>query len=80
MKSAGVATMAKKAAKPPKSETAPTRLTVAAIDEARMAASIKGVSVVDYMSEIVLRTAKRDVDVWSRARAAASKQAETEGA
>jgi hypothetical protein len=52
-----------------KKETAPVRLNVEAIEEAKVAAATKGLSLVEYASEILLAAARRDNDEWSKARA-----------
>jgi hypothetical protein len=51
-----------------KKETSPVRLNVDAIEEARVAAATKGLSLVQYVSEIILAAARRDNDEWSKAR------------
>ena len=56
-----------------KKSTMPIRLTLEALDAARIAASLKGMSVLDYASEILLERATQESDQWSLARAEASR-------
>ena len=49
-------------------ETIPVRLNVEAIEEAKVAAATKGLSLVEYASAILLAAARRDNDEWSNAR------------
>jgi hypothetical protein len=52
-----------------KKETVPVRLNLDAVEEAKVAAATKGLSLVEYASEILLAAARRDNDEWSKARA-----------
>jgi predicted HicB family RNase H-like nuclease len=55
-----------------KKESAPVRLNAEAIEEAKVAAATKGLSLVEYASKILLEAARRDNDEWSKARAQAA--------
>ena len=49
-------------------ETVPVALNVEAVEEAKVAAATKGLSLVEYASSILLAAAHEDNDEWSKAR------------
>jgi hypothetical protein len=46
----------------------PVRLGTEAIEAAKIAASLKGMTMSDYATAVLLEAANRDIDEWSKAR------------
>jgi hypothetical protein len=51
-------------------QTMPVRISKAALEAARIAAAYRGMSVMDYVSQLVLAGAERDIEESHRMRAA----------
>jgi predicted DNA binding CopG/RHH family protein len=52
----------------PKRETMPVRLGTEAMETAKIAASLKGMSLSEYATHVLLESANRDIDEFSKAR------------
>jgi hypothetical protein len=50
-------------------KTMPVRLGHEAIEAAKIAGSLKGMSLAEYATEVLLEAANRDIDEWSKTRA-----------
>jgi hypothetical protein len=66
--------MAKREPKAPK-ETMPVRLTIEALDAARIAASYQGLNLSEYASAALLEIANRDIERGHQARTQGAKKA-----
>jgi hypothetical protein len=55
--------------KEPERKTMPVRLGHEAIEAAKIAGSLKGMSLAEYATEVLLEAANRDIDEWSKTRA-----------
>lgn len=53
----------------PERKTMPVRLGHEAIEAAKIAASLKGMSLAEYATAVLLEMANRDIDEWTKARA-----------
>lgn len=51
-----------------KQETMPMRLGIEAMEVAKIAASLKGLSLVQYATQVLFESANRDIDEFSKAR------------
>jgi hypothetical protein len=58
-----------------KKTTMPVRLGTEALEAAKIAASLKGMSLAEYATEVLREVANRDIDQWSETRAEKSKAA-----
>jgi hypothetical protein len=58
-----------------KKTTMPVRLGTEALEAAKIAASLKGMSLTEYATEVLQEVANRDIDQWSETRAEKSKAA-----
>jgi hypothetical protein len=52
----------------PERRTMPVRLGHEAIEAAKIAASLKGMSLAEYATTVLLEMSNRDIDEWARAR------------
>jgi hypothetical protein len=50
-------------------KTMPVRLGYEAIEAAKIAGSLKGMSLAEYATQVLLEAANRDIDEWSKTRA-----------
>jgi hypothetical protein len=67
----------------PERKTMPVRLGLEAIEAAKIAGSLKGLSLAEYATAVLLERANRDIDEFSQARALATakkgKKSESDG-
>lgn len=56
-------------------QSMPVRLGFEAIEAGKIAASLKGMSLAEYATEVLAEAAERDIDEWTKARAARRKGA-----
>jgi hypothetical protein len=64
---AGVGVMTKR-------DNIPVRLGIEAVDIAKKAAALKGLTLADYATDVLLEAANRDLDEFSRARVQATRR------
>jgi hypothetical protein len=58
-------------------KTMPIRIDVEALEAVKIAASFKGMSSMDYASQVLLEQANRDIEAGYKARAAAQAEAQS---